>query len=1093
MDRKLTRKDLINIAIAAIVTIGAIVFLKHNMRKAFPEISLKFSIERDEATQKAAKFLEDMGFDLTDYHKTTVFSSEYLPRLYIDKELGPEYLKVYADSGVKLWFWTSRFFKPLSKREYYVDYDPVSGKLKGFERELEDEAEGASLDPDSAQRIALAFLETHADFDTSEWRLVKSNVIKRPNRLDHEFVWERKGFKIKDATYRMRVVVQGDEVGTWEQFLKVPEAWKRDYRKMRSYNSLLQSVTNAIFILMVIAMVYVLITRWRKRKIDWKIGLSAGGFIAVISFITMVNRLPLMIAYSYDTMSSLTAFYLKTIASFFFTSLLNGVVTTVAFAAGENLYREVVSKRLYIRNFLSLKGFYTKEGFMAVIYGYMAATWFLTWVTAFYLVGKKFGFWSPADVEYSNIVNSYLPWVFALAAFLPAMMEEGMFRLFGVPFFKKVTKSMALGLIIPAFIWGFLHSSYPVQPAYARGLEVGIGGIFFGVLMLRMGIVSPIVLHYAVDAFFFAYYLFIGKSLYLKIAAVIGVGIFAIPFVISLVRYLKRGEFEPSESLTNEANLPPSVEEEVETVAVERPEFSRIPKWGIIGVGALVVGVLLVALFKPYRLGHDLKVKLRPKDAVKISEDFLKSKGYDLKDYHGIAVFNVERWDTQEVYMRVHGGFAVVDSFFRTYRPSGAWTVRWFKPLETEEFTVRIAESSDGSNKAWIYQFEHTLPETAAGADLPLDSAKVIAAQYLEEHGFNLSGYQLYKSESEKREHRTDHELGWESNEPFVGEAKVRLDVSVQGDEPQGPDIYLKVPEKWTREFYKKTAWDSIRYILRTILMLVWAMIVVFFIVKGFLRNQLDYKVGAKYLLVGLIFGAILPVYSVLPGVIAQFYYTAMPYTNFITTYISGTIPTRVILIATAFVLAWLAAYRRHRIKLIDAAVAFGLGVLFIGVVSLLEWLRFKLGLAVTAVSSLSVTPIWERLPFNSAINRWLTGDLLKFGSIFVLFGGLLKNEDPKKWLKIIGILLLLAIVKASSTITLTEALGVLVVNLIVLFVLFAVWEYALKRDFTLSMVFIGTISVLPMIVGMIAVSSGLVIYGIIALLVAALSIAFIV
>src|SRR5260370_4575836 len=72
-----------------------------------------------------------------------------------------------------------------------------------------------------------------------------------------------------------------------------------------------------------------------------------------------------------------------------------------------------------------------------------------------------------------------------------ATNEEFTFRLFEIPFFKKITGSRWIAVIVPAFLWSFLHSNYPQEPAYIRGIEIGLVGIVAGIVMPRWGIVAP--------------------------------------------------------------------------------------------------------------------------------------------------------------------------------------------------------------------------------------------------------------------------------------------------------------------------------------------------------------------------------------------------------------------------------------------------------------------------------------------------------------------------------------------------------------------------------------------------------------------------
>ena len=58
--------------------------------------------------------------------------------------------------------------------------------------------------------------------DLNNWQFLpeESNSQLRPNRVDWSFTWERKGFKAKEAPYRLEVGLDGN-IGN---FSRIPES-----------------------------------------------------------------------------------------------------------------------------------------------------------------------------------------------------------------------------------------------------------------------------------------------------------------------------------------------------------------------------------------------------------------------------------------------------------------------------------------------------------------------------------------------------------------------------------------------------------------------------------------------------------------------------------------------------------------------------------------------------------------------------------------------------------------------------------------------------------------------------------------------------
>src|SRR5262249_26511609 len=222
------------------------------------------------------------------------------------------------------------------------------------------------------------------------------------------------------------------------------------------------------------------------------------------------------------------------------------------------------------------RGLRSKEFFSSVIVGLSLAGAHMGFLVAFYLIANHFGAWSPQEVNYEDSVSTAIPWVGGIAiGLLAATSEEFLFRLFAIPFLQKVTKSRVLAVILPAFSWGFLHTAYPNEPPYIRGLEVGLIGIVAGVVMLRWGILATLVWHYTVDAALVGLLLIRSSSLYFKISGlVVGLAIL-IPFSYAVYCRVKRGSFEDDTDLLNQE---PDPEEAVAREAEpERRQLSLAP------------------------------------------------------------------------------------------------------------------------------------------------------------------------------------------------------------------------------------------------------------------------------------------------------------------------------------------------------------------------------------------------------------------------------------------------------------------------------------------------------------------------------------
>ncbi len=475
--------------------------------------------------------------------------------------------------------------------------------------------------------------------------------------------------------------------------------------------------------------------------------------------------------------------------------------------SAEPLYRQSQPNNLRLSRALTWRGIRTKEFFSSAVVGISLAAAHIGFIVAFYIVATHYGAWAPADVNYSDSVNTGFPWISGIAiGLLASMNEEFTFRLFAIPFLARMTRSRWIAVIVPAFLWGFLHSNYPQEPAYIRGLEVGLIGIVAGLVMLRWGILATLIWHYTVDASLVGLLLIRSDNLYFKISGILVGLAAAAPLLFSLASFLKRGSFEPAEDLQNSADSPGELSfENIEEQREQIQTSSRYQPLPAAAIGVLAVGLVLGGLaalkLKHERVGDYLKLPINARQAAAISDEVLRARSVDPGAFKHSTVFLDESEGGATEFLREKIGVAAINKIYGEQIPAGLWGTRYLRDDDPEEFIVRL--QPDGS----LYSVHHTIAEGAAGASLTKEEALALAEKFLrdQEH-FDLSGWSMVDSSSKKRPHRTDHTLVWQQSESLdpgndlMGHAYARLELRVQGEEVTGYRKFVKIPDDWSRQ-----------------------------------------------------------------------------------------------------------------------------------------------------------------------------------------------------------------------------------------------------------------------------------------------------
>src|SRR5713226_9912956 len=699
-----------------------LLFAQEYFFRAFPEASVNFQVSREEAVSRAQKFLGGLGENVGGYRSTVAFDVDDEAKVYVEREVGLQQANQIMSSDLHVWFWNVRFFKPQQEEEFRVRVSPA-GQVAGYNHRIEESRAGPSLERAAAQTAAQEYLTSKLGMDLKAWDVLpeEANSKKKPNRMDWSFTWEKHGFRAKDAPYRLQVSLQGDRIGGSEEFLKVPEAWQRSFARLRSGNDTLALVFLVPYVGLLVIAVWLAIRFTRLGQTSWRGAILLGLIVAALLFLQNLNDWPHW-ASSYDTNQSYGIFIVRKMIMALLFSALSALTVALVLPSAEPLYRASQPERMRLPRAFTLRGLRSKEFFSAAVVGVSMAAAHIGYVVAFYVVASWFGAWAPQELNFDDSVNTAFPWISGAAIGMYASTnEEFTFRLFAIPFFKRITGSRWIAVIVPAFLWSFLHSNYPQEPAYIRGIEIGLVGIVAGIVMLRWGILATLIWHYTVDASLVGLLLMRSNSLYFKISGAVVAAAALAPLAFACISYLTRRGFETEEDLLNRAAPAPEIdfkeEPAVATAEVRPTRYEALTPAMIAFLAVCVLGGALAWRLKPQAIGDYLKLSVNARSARARADKILRERHLDPNFYsHATVLAEVANPIINE-YLRQRVGVPGVNAIYANQVPAALWSVRYFRDSQPEEFAVIVRP--DGS----LHSVRHTLAEETPGASLTKEEA----------------------------------------------------------------------------------------------------------------------------------------------------------------------------------------------------------------------------------------------------------------------------------------------------------------------------------------------------------------------------------
>ncbi len=761
---------------------------------AFPVAAVSLPLTRAGAQAAMEKFLGSMGAPVRDYRSAVLFQETAETKNFIERQYGTARLVQAAREGVDIWYWTGRWFKPEQHEEYRVSCDQ-EGNIVGYLHIIEEERALPPLDEAGARAIAEEFLRRQVvQHPLASLRYLEASTEEKPHRTDRTFTWEQDSLRMGDAPYQLSVTVQGNEIGSYGEYLKVPDWWTVQFERERAVNELCYNV--ALFAVrgIAIGLAIVFMIGIANHQVRWRDAVPWGWLvvIGIVAAASQLNNIPAVI-FAYPTTEQWRPF----VAEAFFAggrSVMGALLFVwVVFLVADCVYRERMAGKSSFRRALGPLGLRDRQTVRAMGIGIAVAVFSLAYVCLFYAAGQRLGVWCPVEADFSRTLSGPMPWIDAMqTGFSAAFNEEMLFRAGALLLLWRVFRVRWLAVLISAAAWGFMHSNYPQMPGYTRGIELTVAGIVWGSVMLRYGIVATLTAHYLYDCWM--------DSLVTLHSASWGNKACALAACLWPVGLFLWGVFRPGADLEPEPALAAAPD-----VPLPPPrEWKHVPlPAGGRGIALILLGcgAGLAAIFFVPRPQHGIealgKLDLSRGAILAKADAALKEHGYSPDGYERVTTLYPQVVPAE--YLLEHGNLDGVAALYGKDFSDLVWTVRYFRFLQPEEFSVTLDEH--GGFLTW----NHVVLREAPGAALEYAAALARAKDALAGGGrIDLSRQQLVMAAPDQQEHRRDWFFAFDQNGFGWGDAKLRTRIFLQGDEAISLARYVKVPDAWIRDHAKK-------------------------------------------------------------------------------------------------------------------------------------------------------------------------------------------------------------------------------------------------------------------------------------------------
>jgi hypothetical protein len=911
--------------------------------KAFPIIDLEIKMDRLNALKSAQTLAQKHHWGPSQFRQTASFDLDNQTQTFIELSAGGStaFSKVLKAGIYSPYTWKVRHFAEGQTNETLIRFTP-NGEFYGFHENLAESLSGPALSATEALKIAETSAGSEWGVNLSAYKLVEKSQEAQPShRIDHTFVYERTQETIGEGRYRLKLVVSGDRLSELRHFVKIPNAFLRQYAEMRSANdtiSALSSVAMAVLYLLGGCGLGIFFLA-RKHWLIWKTPILFGVGVAFFQLLEQVNQLPLAWM-SYDTALSSMGFLFRNSAFAGIHFLMECVLLTISFMAAESLSRKAFPHQPQFWHIWYPQNASSRQILGRTLGGYLSVGFFFLLVVLTYIAGTQFfGWWSPSDTLFQpDGLATYCPWFTSIANSLHAgFWEESLFR--AVPLagaallgdrFGRRKLWITAGFIVQAVIFAAAHANYPAQPSYARVVELIIPSLMFGGIYLVYGLLPGIILHFTFDVVSFAIPLFAMSNSRIWADRVLVILFALLPlWVVLLARWKNKRWVDLNPKELNGGWIPAQPRKS-EKKTLKHHKLGVLNRKSVFALSVLsAIGVLVWASLIPFK-NDAPSVDIRRQEAIEISKKALLEHGIHLSSEWQPLASPTTGIGEEDRFIWKTEGPQKYKELIGSYIAPPAWIVRFVRfdtPVaeRAEEFQVFIAKAGD------VYRIRHELPEGRSGAALDQDKARKVADAALQKN-YNIQANHLKEvsSNSFQLPQRRDWLFIYSNPAVQLKTGEARIGVKVAGDQDVASRKFIFIPEEWSRnERNQENVMNILRIFCTLLIFLIFFGGVVYALVNWTKKNFDTHSFRISFILLSLL--GIANFLNNIPSHLASFS-TVEPKLNQMTTLVAFNLVKILFLSACSSLIVGLIHQRvRHTPKIqksTQLAIGYSVGIL---------------------------------------------------------------------------------------------------------------------------------------------------------------------